>query len=189
MRAITAKAARNSRSKTSVSLTFAAVARQATGTPSPSVAMWYLVPPGPLGGLLGREGHRHEAQPGERGAARRRAEVAPGGDLVRGAGGPAIRAQKGAIERLYTAPPEGGVVDCLDEMGPQSARSYPGRRVGKPAGPKAKRAKQEIDYGLRGKGYVFGAFRPATGEAFTETYMGRTSAAARAARRDVGRGT
>src|SRR3954449_5560538 len=94
MRAITAKAARNSRSKTSVSLTFAAVARQATGTPSPSVAMWYLVPPGPLGGLLGREGHRHEAQPGERGSARRRAEVAPGRDLVRGAGGPGVRAQK-----------------------------------------------------------------------------------------------
>src|SRR4051794_4341120 len=45
-------------------------------------------------------------------------------------------------------------------MGPQSARSYPGRRVVKPAPPKAQRAKQEIDYGRRGKGYVFGAFRP-----------------------------
>ena len=61
-------------------------------------------------------------------------------------------------------------------MGPQSARSYPGRRVVKPAGPKAQRAKQEIDYGRRGKGYVFGAFRPATGEAFTATYAGRTTA-------------
>ena len=61
-------------------------------------------------------------------------------------------------------------------MGPQSARSYPGRRVVKPAPPKAQRAKQEIDYGRRGKGYVFGAFRPATGEAFTETYAGRTTA-------------
>ena len=71
------------------------------------------------------------------------------------------------IERLYTAPPEGGVVVCLDEMGPQSARSYPGRRVVKPAAPKAQRAKQEIDYGRRGKGYVFGAFRPATGAALT----------------------
>src|SRR5689334_16544620 len=44
MRAMTAKAARNSRSKTSVSLILAAVARQATGTPSRSVAIWYLVP-------------------------------------------------------------------------------------------------------------------------------------------------
>ena len=61
-------------------------------------------------------------------------------------------------------------------MEPQSARSYPGRRVVKPAPPKAQRARQEIDYGRRGKGYVFGAFRPATGEAFTETYAGRTTA-------------
>src|SRR4051794_3633385 len=102
---------------------------------------------GPPGGLFGREGHRHEAQPGGRGAAGRGAEVAPGRDLVRGPGGPGVRAQKGAIERLYTAPPEGSLVVCLDEMGPQSARSYPGRRVVKPAGPKAQRAKQEIDYG------------------------------------------
>ena len=80
------------------------------------------------------------------------------------------------IERLYTAPTEGSVVVCLDEMGPQSARSYPGRRMVKPGGPEAQRAKQEIDYGRRGKGYVFGAFRPATGEAFTETYPGRTTA-------------
>src|SRR3954453_23489428 len=41
---MTAKAARNSRSNTRVSLTLAAVAAQATGTPSPLVAMWYLVP-------------------------------------------------------------------------------------------------------------------------------------------------
>src|SRR5690349_23952884 len=61
-------------------------------------------------------------------------------------------------------------------MGPQSAKSYPGRRMVKPAGPKAQRATQEIDYGRRGKGYVFGAFRPATGAAFTETYAGRTTA-------------
>jgi hypothetical protein len=56
-----------------------------------------------------------------------------------GAGGPGVRAQKGVIERLYTAPPEGGVVVCLDEMVPQSAKSCPGRRVVKPAGPEAQR--------------------------------------------------
>jgi hypothetical protein len=61
-------------------------------------------------------------------------------------------------------------------MGPQSAKSYPGRRVVKPAPPKAQRAKQEIDYGRGGKGYVFGAFRPATGDALTATYVGRTTA-------------
>jgi hypothetical protein len=44
MRAMTAKAARSSRSKASVSLTLAAVAAQATGTPSPSTATWYFGP-------------------------------------------------------------------------------------------------------------------------------------------------
>ena len=62
-------------------------------------------------------------------------------------------------------------------MGPQSARSYPGRRVVKPAPPKAQRAKQEIDYGRRGiAGHVFGAFQPALGDALTATYLGRTTA-------------
>jgi hypothetical protein len=68
------------------------------------------------------------------------------------------------------------VVVCRDGMGPDSARSYPGRRPVKPAGPKAQRATQEIDDGRRGKTHVFGAFRPATGEAFTATYGGRTTA-------------
>src|SRR3954468_1912319 len=136
-----------------------------------------VVDAGSPGGLLGREGRRHEAQPGERGSACRRAKVAPGGDLVRRAGGPGVRTQKGAIERLYTAPPEGGLVVCLDEMGPQSAKSYPGRRVVKSAGPKAQRAKQEIDYGRRGvAGHVFGAFQPAIGNALTAAYVGRTTA-------------
>jgi DDE superfamily endonuclease len=62
-------------------------------------------------------------------------------------------------------------------MGPQSAKSYPGRRVVKPAGPEAQRAKQEIDYGRRGvAGHVFGAFQPAMGDALTSTYVGRTTA-------------
>jgi transposase len=62
-------------------------------------------------------------------------------------------------------------------MGPQSAKSYPGRRVVKPAGPKAQRAKQEIDYGRRGvAGHVFGAFQPGTGDALTAAYVGRTTA-------------
>jgi hypothetical protein len=74
------------------------------------------------------------------------------------------------IERLYTAPPEGSAVVCLDEMGPDSAKSFPGTEVIDPApgaGRPARRAKQRVDYGRRGKGYIFGAFRPATGEAFT----------------------
>lgn len=73
---------------------------------------------------------------------------------------------------------------CLDEMGPESAKSFPGQELiharptprpdGQPA--PAERAKQEADYGRRGKGYIFGAFRPATGEAFAAPYPGRTIA-------------
>ena len=62
-------------------------------------------------------------------------------------------------------------------MGPQASKSYPGRRLVEPAGPKAERATQEIDYGRRDvAGYVFGALQPASGAAFTVTYAGRTTA-------------
>lgn len=69
-------------------------------------------------------------------------------------------------------------------MGPESAKSFPGQEVVRTEGEDAAdgthrgagRAKQEVDYGRRGKGYIFGAFRPATGDAFTHPYAGRTSA-------------
>lgn len=63
-------------------------------------------------------------------------------------------------------------------MGPEGAKSFPGRvPVRVPATtPAAGRATQEIDYGRRGRGYIFGAFQPATGEAFTAPYLGRTIA-------------
>src|ERR671933_1080456 len=103
--------------------------------------------------------------------------MAPGGDLVRRARRSGVRAEKGAIEQLYTAAPAGSVVICLDEMGPQAAKSYPGRRLLRPAGPGAERARQEIDYGRRGvAGYVFGASQPASGAALTLTYERRTTA-------------
>ncbi len=66
---------------------------------------------------------------------------------------------------------------CLDEMGPDSAKSFPGQRLvpTAPAGER-RRATQEIDYGRRGRGYVFGAFVPATGAAVTAPYPRRTTA-------------
>jgi hypothetical protein len=70
-------------------------------------------------------------------------------------------------------------VICLDQMGPVAAKSYPGTQVLRAAGDRATpatRATQEIDYGRRGKGYIFGAFRPATGEALTREHAGRTTA-------------
>lgn len=87
---------------------------------------------------------------------------------------------------------------CLDEMGPESAKTFAGQalvRVPEPVtastspDPRSQpavetapqqpapmpRATQEIDYGRRGKGYVFGAFRPATGDAFTYSYTSRST--------------
>jgi hypothetical protein len=68
---------------------------------------------------------------------------------------------------------------CLDQLGPEAAKSFPGQQVVR-ARPDpqerrpAARAKQEVDYGRRGKGYIFGAFLPVTGEALTRPYAGRT---------------
>ncbi len=75
------------------------------------------------------------------------------------------------IEQLYTQPPEHNWVVCLDEMGPESAKSYRGQQLVLPPA----RANQEMDYGRRGNCYVFGAFRPASGAAFTHPYLGRTT--------------
>lgn len=52
---------------------------------------------------------------------------------------------------------------------PAASGLQPGRQP-------AERARQEIDYGRRGKGYVFGAFQPTTGEALTKAYERRTTA-------------
>ena len=69
----------------------------------------------------------------------------------------------------------------VDQMGPVSAKSYAGQQVVRPQPQEqprkpAERARQEIDYGRRGKGYIFGAFRPATGEALTRDYLRCTAA-------------
>lgn len=65
----------------------------------------------------------------------------------------------------------------LDEMGPDSARSLPGPRlVPLASAGERSRARQEIDYGRRGRGSVFGAFVPATGAALTAPDSRRTTA-------------
>ena len=61
---------------------------------------------------------------------------------------------------------------CLDELGPERVKSFPGRRLV----PRPGRAIQELEYGRRGSGYVFGAFVPATGAALTQAYPHRTTA-------------
>ncbi len=78
----------------------------------------------------------------------------------------------------YTAPPAGSVVLCLDEMGPESAKSFLGPRLvcRDRRGERRPRATQEVDYGRRGRGYFFGVFVPASGAAFTVPYAGRSAA-------------
>ena len=67
----------------------------------------------------------------------------------------------------------------MDELGPESAKSHRGKRLLRPpadADAPTPRATQEIDYGRRGSGYIFGAFQPATGDALTRPYDRRTTA-------------
>jgi hypothetical protein len=61
-------------------------------------------------------------------------------------------------------------------MGPEAAKSFPGHELVHVTKRPAPRAQQELDYGRRGKGYVFGAFQPATGETRTGTAPRRTTA-------------
>ena len=71
---------------------------------------------------------------------------------------------------LYRQPPEAAYVLCIDEMGPTSAKTYVAPRWNK------QRPHVEADYGRRGKIWTFGAFEPATGQALTCCYPGRTRA-------------
>jgi len=65
------------------------------------------------------------------------------------------------IIQSYISPPSHTRVICIDEMGPVSAKTYPGETW--ESGPY--RAKFEPDYGRRGKIWVHGAFEPSTGDA------------------------
>jgi transposase len=83
--------------------------------------------------------------------------------LVPGEGGCGLRGKKGRIIQAYTQPiPERRVI-CLDELGPVSAKTYPGEVWQEGPG----RATFAPDYGRRGSVWVLGAFEPATGLATT----------------------
>jgi transposase len=69
------------------------------------------------------------------------------------------------------AQPEPLTIPAVSAADPATPPVAPSRSMS-PSG----RAIQEIDYGRRGKGYIFGAFRPANGEALTAPYAGRTAA-------------
>jgi transposase len=58
-------------------------------------------------------------------------------------------------------------------MGPVSAKSYPGQQAINVTVRPARRAKQEIDYGRRDLGYVYGALWETTGDCWTQCYPQR----------------
>jgi len=72
-----------------------------------------------------------------------------------------------------SAPERSAILDS-DEMGPVAAKSYPGQHLIDGKMRPAERAKQELDYGRRGKGYVFGALWETTGMCYTQCYTRRT---------------
>src|SRR5436309_2806093 len=59
-------------------------------------------------------------------------------------------------------------------MGPVAAKSYPGQQLIDSTARPAQRAKQELDYGRGGKGYVFGARWETTGTCYPQCYPRRT---------------
>jgi transposase len=73
-----------------------------------------------------------------------------------------------AARQASSVPEPTGMSASLRQQVPTTVGSE--RRV------RGQRAKQEIDYGRRGKGYIFGAFRPAMGDALTEPYDSRSAA-------------
>ena len=89
---------------------------------------------------------------------------------------PEFAEKRGVLERLRCESPAHSAILDIDAMGPVTAKSYPGQQAINVTVRPAQRAKQEIDYGRRGKGYVYGALWETTGETWTQCYPGRTIA-------------
>lgn len=85
-----------------------------------------------------------------------------------------LRQKKGTIEQLRQEPPAQSITLDIDEMGPIAAKSYPGQQAVQVTARPAERARQEIDYGRRGKGYAYGALDASTGQCWTQCYPRRS---------------
>ena len=124
-------------------------------SPAPPGPALRIVDLGPARRLpAGAQGHRHAAA------------LAPAGDLVRRARGPRVRGKKGRDRDALHRPAAGRRSHSLDEMGPVSAKSYPGREPGAAATATGRpgSSPRSTTAGAA-RGYVFGAFCPATGAA------------------------
>ncbi|HUZ01158.1 MAG TPA: IS630 family transposase [Thermomicrobiaceae bacterium] len=87
---------------------------------------------------------------------------------------PGLRPKRARIVALYTQPPAGATVLCVDELGPVSPRTFPPAPGWSTDG---HRIKAPLDYG-RGpdKVWVYGALRPGDGQALTLTAPARNTA-------------
>lgn len=79
---------------------------------------------------------------------------------------PHFDAKRDAIVALYTDPPEGALVLCLDQKGPVQLRRYPGGGYAA----KGKAPRSPSDYVRHGTLYVLGALCPQTGQVWARCF-------------------
>jgi transposase len=73
---------------------------------------------------------------------------------------------KAAIVSLYTNPPQGALVLCIDQKGPVQIREYPGGGYA----PKGRAPRRPSEYKRHGILYVLGALCPHTGEVWARCF-------------------
>jgi transposase len=73
---------------------------------------------------------------------------------------------KAGVVELYTDPPEGALVLCIDQKGPVQVRDYPGGGYA----PKGKAPRRPSDYVRHGVLYVLGALSPHTGQVWARCF-------------------
>jgi len=79
---------------------------------------------------------------------------------------PHFAERKEAIVQLYTAPPAGALVLCVDQKGPVQIREYPGGGYT----PKGKPPRRNSEYVRHGVAYVLGALCPHTGQVWARCF-------------------
>lgn len=87
--------------------------------------------------------------------------------------GSRVRPKRSRIVELYTNPPPGSTVVCVDELGPITPRFFPPAPGWSPDG---HRIKAPLEYGRgRDKAWVFGALRIEDGKSLSFTSRSRSS--------------
>ncbi len=122
--------------------------------------------------VLAKQWCAHQAQPDPPYSPSRAHQVAEAAHLA-GERRPGVRRKKGAIVGLYTAPPPGSTVICLDELGPVAAKSSPGPSWSD----ETHRPHFRPSYARHGYRWAFGALVHRTGAVCVATASTRDTAA------------